>query len=458
MIRPAAALALLMAALPLSAESRQEFTKEFSRTLPLAAPQKLRIENSNGDVRVKTHPGGDATIRASIRVSSSDREGAEKFAADVRIEVESGADGISVRTVFPEKSWSFHGAGYVSYSVDYDVTMPDTAPLEVRNRFGNVSVAGLHAAGEIRNSNGSLDFRSGRGVQRLENSFGSLTVVGNAGDLSVTNANGSTTISDVDGRLEVENRFGKVEASKIRRLARIVNSNGDVSLRDAAGGCSITASFGRIEADGITGDAELRNSNGAITVRRVQGSARIQTSFGPVDASGIGGSAAVDDSNGAITLDDVHGAAEIRGSFGAIRATHLAAASVTASNAGVALSDVAASARVRTSFGPVGIDRVGGAVDVENQNGSIEVRASAGKSCSGASLRTSFGGIRFVLPANPDYRVDARTTFGRIHSDVPIEGAGPRAGMTDSSLSGTIGAGRCPLVLTDSNGSIDIVR
>ena len=31
MIRPAAALALLMAALPLSAESRQEFTKDFSQ-------------------------------------------------------------------------------------------------------------------------------------------------------------------------------------------------------------------------------------------------------------------------------------------------------------------------------------------------------------------------------------------------------------------------------------------
>jgi DUF4097 and DUF4098 domain-containing protein YvlB len=131
---------------------------------------------------------------------------------------------------------------------------------------------------------------------------------------------------------------------------------------------------------------------------------------------------------------------------------------VTASNAGVALSDVSGNARVRTSFGAVGVEGVGGTVDVENQNGSIEVRAASRTNCSGASLRTSFGGIRFTLPANPDYRVDARTTFGRIHSEVPVEGAGPKTGMTDSSLSGTIGAGRCPLVLTDSNGSIDIVR
>ena len=111
---PAAAIALLLAAVPISAASRQEFTKEFSRTLPLAAPQKLRIENSNGDVRVTTHGSGDATIHAAIRVSSSDQEGAEKFAGDIRIEVERTADGISVRTVYPPKDWSFRGAGYVS--------------------------------------------------------------------------------------------------------------------------------------------------------------------------------------------------------------------------------------------------------------------------------------------------------------------------------------------------------
>jgi DUF4097 and DUF4098 domain-containing protein YvlB len=115
-------------------------------------------------------------------------------------------------------------------------------------------------------------------------------------------------------------------------------------------------------------------------------------------------------------------------------------------------------AAIRTSFGPVTLDGVGDSVDVENQNGSIEVHAADAKECRRTTLRTSFGTIRFVLPADPDYRVEARTSFGRIRSDVPISATDQEGGPSDSKLSGAIGSGRCPLTLTDSNGSIEIVR
>ena len=74
------------------------------------------------------------------------------------------------------------------------------------------------------------------------------------------------------------------------------------------------------------------------------------------------------------------------------------------------------------------------------------------------TLRTSFGALRFVLPPNPDYRVEARTSFGRIRSDVTLSSSAQDAGTNEGSLSGTIGTGRCPLVLTNSNGSIEIAR
>ena len=100
---------------------------------------------------------------------------------------------------------------------------------------------------------------------------------------------------------------------------------------------------------------------------------------------------------------------------------------------------------------------MGGSVDVENQNGSIEVHAADAKECRRTTLRTSFGAIRFVLPANPDFRVEARTSFGRIHSDVPIATTDREADRpTRSSRSGRLRP--LPAHLTDSNGSIEIVR
>jgi len=494
----AIAATLALAALgirPLEAADREEFTRQFARTLPLAPPQKLRLENSNGDVRVRTHGSAEVQIRASIRVSSSDREGAAKFADEIRVEVSHDAAGVSVRTVYPEKRWNFRGAGFVSYAVDYDVVMPETAPLDLENRFGNVRVDDLHAAADIRNANGKIDLHGGRGPRRIENSFGAVTIAGNDGDVLAVNSNGAVSATDVDGKLDVRNRFGRVDVSRIRKPATIANSNGDVAVRDLAGGSSVTTSFGRIDADTVGGDVELHDSNGAVTVRGVKGAARIDTRFGAVDASGIGGDASIEDSNGTVTVTDVGGSADVRGSFGAVRVERIGkSATVTASNAAVTVVRVRGDARirtsfglvdardvggnlavdngnggirangirgaaaVRTSFGPVNLDGVGDTIDAEDQNGSIDVDASDAKECRRTTLRTSFGAIKFVFPAHPDYRVQARTSFGRIHSDVPIPTTDRERESSESSMSGTIGSGRCPLTITNSNGSIDLVQ
>ena len=49
-----------------------------------------------------------------------------------------------VRTKFPENDF-FHGRRNISWAVNYDITMPDTAPLELRSQFGSVTVTDLHA-------------------------------------------------------------------------------------------------------------------------------------------------------------------------------------------------------------------------------------------------------------------------------------------------------------------------
>ena len=197
---------LLAAAVPAEA-GREEVTRKFEKSLPLAAGQRVSIDHSNGSVSVATHREPLLKIDATIRVSSSDREGADKFAQDIRIEVTPTAAGVSVRTIYPEKKWTFLGGGHVSYAVDYTIVMPEAAPLTLRNRFGNVAVENLKAAGDIVNSNGKVSFRGGGGAQRLENSFGSIEVTGNDGDAVIVNSNGLVTVTDVTGELDVRNRF-----------------------------------------------------------------------------------------------------------------------------------------------------------------------------------------------------------------------------------------------------------
>ena len=498
------AAALLLAALPaaaFAAESpRREFDRSFQKTLPLATGRKLTIEHSNGDITIETGREPQVSIDASIHVSSSDEEGASRFAAEIEVEVRESAGGISIRTRYPERKWNFTGRGFVSYAVNYRIRMPEGAELEAVNHFGNVSLTGLKAPASVRNSNGAVTFREGKGKHRLENSFGSIEISGNAGEMTVVNSNGSVKVTDVEGPLEVRDRFGRVTVSKVGKRCLVHNSNGEVTVSDVSGSVEVTNSFGAVDVSNVA-EAAVVNTNGRVTARTVRGAARLETQFGAIDASGIGGDATVAGGNSPITLMDVGGSADVRGSFGAIHVARVKkGVKVVCGNSSVDISDIGGAgyvktsfglaeaarvagdltventngavraaaikggANVRTSFASVSLDGVEGPVEVDNQNGSIEVRllpGSAGKPCGRVALKSSFGGIRLFLPENAGYAVNARTSFGKIRSELLVTASGTLSESSlagQGSLAGKIGDGRCPLDITDNNGSIDLLK
>jgi DUF4097 and DUF4098 domain-containing protein YvlB len=124
------------------------------------------------------------------------------------------------------------------------------------------------------------------------------------------------------------------------------------------------------------------------------------------------------------------------------------------SNGAVKASALRSGANVKTSFAMVLLDGVGGSVDVENQNGGVEV-SLLGQQCRTVTIRTSFSPVRVRVPDNASYAVAARTSFGKIRSDFPLTVSGE---VSADSLSGTIGGGGCPMRLTDNNGSIEILK
>jgi DUF4097 and DUF4098 domain-containing protein YvlB len=115
---------------------------------------------------------------------------------------------------------------------------------------------------------------------------------------------------------------------------------------------------------------------------------------------------------------------------------------------------------VRTSFSPVRLDGVQGGVEIYNQNGSIEVaglqeKPAGAQACPSLIMKTSFAPIRIYLPTSTGFTVIARTSFGRINSQVPLTVSGS---LSNDSLTGKIGNGECTLNLTNTNGNIDILQ
>jgi len=161
--------------------------------------------------------------------------------------------------------------------------------------------------------------------------------------------------------------------------------------------------------------------------------------------------------NGAINITDIGADAYAKTSFGSVQAERINGnLTVENNNGSVIAKNIKGDARVNTSFAGVTLESVGGKIAVDNQNGAISVTAARPASgCRDISLKTSFSSIRVSVPDGVGYNVSARTSFGRISTDVPVTSTGSIGG---DSLNGTIGSGGCPLQLTDSNGSIEIAK
>lgn len=361
-------ISILLMALAFSSFAREEYRRSFDKTVPVRAGERVSIEHKFGDVVIRTHAQSEVVIHADIRAVGSDTDEAKTFADRIEIVIDPSASELFIRTRYPDGQRShFHGHN-TSYSVRYDVTIPETSPLEVRDSFGAVSVTGVKAGSEINVSYGRIEFRDGRGVERFENSFGGLELQDNVGDVTIQGNYGAVDVSGVTGALEIRNRFGKVTVARVSNGVTVTNGNGPVQVTDSGGAGTI------------------RNSFGAVTIRNFHG--------GPLN--------------------------------------------------------------VQSSFGAVILDGISGPLQVENQNGVVDATTSAARTtCQPIIMRTSFSTLRVRLPTDASYQVSARTSFGRVHTDFPLTLSGS---ISDNDINGTIGNGRCRLTLTDTNGTIEILK
>ncbi len=381
-----------------------------------------------GSITVRTHSSRDVHVLASIRVAAASHDDAENFANQIQIHVEPSSSGLLVRTDYPEQNNSWWNHRNISFSVEYEIEMPEDAPLTIRNSFGNVSVYGLKAATDIDNKQGTVTVHDGKGNQLLRDSFGAVELINNDGDADVGTNNGSVQVSQIHGALTVNDRFGSVNAGNITRTVSINNSNGTVEVHQAGGPSTIRNSFGSVTVSDITGDLTVRNGNGAVDARNITGAADLQTSFASLSflnvhqrvdlpllkrqhfrqrrrrgrlrftraspPSRYTTSAARSISRtttAKFEARDIRGPLQVRTSFAGVEASGIHGdLTINATNSAIELSQIEGSVQAEGSFGKVDISGVRRGVRVVTGNAGVSVVDAGGETY----IKTTFGLVR----------------------------------------------------------------
>jgi DUF4097 and DUF4098 domain-containing protein YvlB len=245
----------------------QKYKEDFRLSYPLQAGGTLSLSNFNGSIEIAGWEKDEVEVNGVKYAASEDK------LAGMRIEADSTAGSLRLRTVKPDgASWNC-GAKYI-------VRVPARVRLQdVETSNGSVKVEGLTGTAKLRTSNGSVKVLRHEGLVEARTSNGSIQgdIRGaRDGRLMAKTSNGSIDISLPDFENE-EVDFSTSNGSITLRLPGEVNA----SLRASTSNARVTSDFdvqgsgtsgkNRLEGNLGKGGATVRlsTSNGAIRVQRL---------------------------------------------------------------------------------------------------------------------------------------------------------------------------------------------
>jgi DUF4097 and DUF4098 domain-containing protein YvlB len=200
--------------------AREEFTEKFEQTYALAADGRLSIDNVNGPIRIATWDN------AEVKVEAVKRSSVQEHLQEVKIEIESKPDRLTIHTRFPQSKSHWWGkSAQDSTSVDYILTVPRSVRLD-----------------RISDVNGKVEIDGVKGPVKASTVNGALSVKGLAANAELSTVNGvvkasfvslesvkSVSVSSVNGAVEL----GLPESANADISASTVNGSigGDLKAK-----------------------------------------------------------------------------------------------------------------------------------------------------------------------------------------------------------------------------------
>lgn len=250
-----------------AADHRGALTEEFHQTYPLTPDGRIELDNINGDVHISSWDQNQVKVDAVKYADTKER------LDEAKIEIDSRADALSIRTKYPEHdhNWNW-GSHNNPASVEYTLTVPRTARLdEIKLINGSLDITGVN--GEVNASciNGRLEAQNLAGRARLLTINGRLNaqfdqLAGPSVDLNSVNGSVELTIpSDAKAEIEASTVSGGINNDFGLHVNHHQFVGHDLRGELGTGGTRI----------------KLENVNGRIEIRHARNSQGPQPSQGP---------------------------------------------------------------------------------------------------------------------------------------------------------------------------------
>jgi len=260
-------------------QAKHEITVQ--RQAPITAGSKLYVETSSGSITIT---GGDVTecsVIASICGRAPTEEEAQQLAEQVKIELETVGDTLTVKAEKPPRK------NRSSISISYDITVPKQTNIECSSSYGAIEIANIEGTASGKTSSGSIEAKNIVGPVNLHTSYGSVNCRNITGDnLTVKSSSGSIAADIIKGSAQLTTSYGSITCTDMSDGdIKLKTSSGKIKLSNASfGDCDAHTSYGSIVSGELTGKSiKLHSGSGSIGLTNsTADTTNLSTSYGRI--------------------------------------------------------------------------------------------------------------------------------------------------------------------------------
>ena len=282
-----------------------------------------------------------------------------------------------------------------------------------------------------------------------------------------TNGAGNHNVqSDMDievpagAAVDIASKRGDVTVNQRKAGVKIALQHGDVSLTEIAGPVSIALDKGSIRAEQLAGDVDITGHVDDVTLDEVAGAVHLNGDFyEEVRLSKVAKTVLFKTSRSDMEFASVPGDLDI--SSDEVRGNQLMGPStVTTSSKNIHLEDVSGDLQVQSNNGDVEVTTGGkqsaAKMSVSTQHGDVALTLAGKGAPDKVNIASQHGDVTLTLSPTAGFQITAGTRKGDISSDFGSVKVEQNSGA--SQASGTVGNGSSKLQVTTDTGDIKIVK
>jgi hypothetical protein len=197
--------------------AKTEFTKTVKKNYKMSADGDVSLSNKYGKINLKTWDRNEVVIEVTITAHARSESAANDIFNRINIDFANGSDYVKAETQIETQKSSWWSSGDKGdFRIDYEVSMPKAASLDLSNKYGDSEIAAIGGDANIVVKYGNFNVLAVGKDTKIDLGYGNGTV-GEINDAEIVIKYSKIKLKAAE-HINVDSKYSKVYIDKANKI------------------------------------------------------------------------------------------------------------------------------------------------------------------------------------------------------------------------------------------------